>query len=439
MLAKAVTDYWQQDHPTTNRTQELITFSQSLQEIEHNSATRDGITPKRLSLSARTAVTWLHSMGYDWKEVKKGIYKDGHESDSVVHYHQEVFLKKLEELQPRMPYPVRNEEGEVIDIKLLVLSPEEKYCIPVTHDDCTCNANDGSHHQWIKLNENPLRKKSRGQGLHISEFITPWGRLQVRPELSETELLQFGLDKREATEIIQCGGDIWWDQEHIVQQTLTAITVFEAAHPGCQGLFLFDNATSHCAYANDALRANKMNKGWGGEQPHMRDGFYYTQSGRRIVQKMSYGRGRRIARCLWGQPKGMEIILKERGLWPRGGLYLDCTQRASIPKEQRKHSGDNCCARRLMSQQPDFLAQKGRVQEVVEAKGHLVLFYPKFHCELNWIEYFWARVKQYTRSHCGYDIKSLREMYLQPCLGLVVISPSGGVRLGELWKHIVKV
>lgn len=68
-----------------------------------------------------------------------------------------------------------------------------------------------------------------------------------------------------------------------------------------------------------------------------------------------------------------------------------------------------CCACRLLSQQPDFLAQKGRVQEVIEAKGHLVLFYPKFHCELNWIEYFWARVKLYTRTHCEYNIQSLRE------------------------------
>jgi len=62
-----------------------------------------------------------------------------------------------------------------------------------------------------------------------------------------------------------------------------------------------------------------------------------------------------------------------------------------------------------MSQQPDFKAQKGRVQEVIEAKRHLVLFYPKFHCELNWIEYFWGRVKVYTRTHCCYNIKSLRE------------------------------
>jgi hypothetical protein len=105
------------------------------------------------------------------------------------------------------------------------------------------------------------------------------------------------------------------------------------------------------------------------------------------------------------------MVLKERGLWPKKHLYLDCASRTGIPKERKKdlELGGNCCARRLLSQQPDFLAQKGRIQEVVEARGHMVLFYPKFHCELNWIEYFWGKVKYYTRANCGYDIKSLRE------------------------------
>lgn len=104
-----------------------------------------------------------------------------------------------------------------------------------------------------------------------------------------------------------------------------------------------------------------------------------------------------------GQPKGIQIVLEERELWPEAGLYLDCIAR----KEQ--HFGNQCCARQVLAQQPDFIAQKGRVQEMGEGKGHLILFYPKFHCKLNWIEYFWARVKVYTRTHCSYDIKSLRE------------------------------
>lgn len=341
-------------------------------------------------------------MGYDWKEVRKGIYKDGNERPDVVAYRQEVFLKRMEELQPRMPYPIKNNNGEVLGVGLPKLLSTERLCIPIAHDECTCNANDGTHYHWIKGDENPVREKSRGQGIHISEFITPWGRLSVGlDKASDAELINPRLHKREATEIVECGGDIWWNQEHIVQQTLIAITVFEAAYPGAQGLFLFDNATSHSAYATDALRASKMNKGKGGKQPCMRDGYYTDGEGNTVIQTMTVENT--------SEPKGLQIVLEERNLWPKVGLYLDCTQRKTVTKEERKHSGDRCCARWVLSQQSDFQAQKGRVQEVVEARGHLVLFYPRFHCELNWIEYFWARVKLYTRTDCGYDIKSLRE------------------------------
>lgn len=149
-----------------------------------------------------------------------------------------------------------------------------------------------------------------------------------------------------------------------------------------------------------------MNKGWGGKQPHMQDRFYLDKDGNKIIQKITIEYDESLPKEMWGQPKSLQTVLEERGLWPKGSLYLDCTTQKSVTKDQKKHPGDGCCASRVLSQQPDFLAQKGRVQEVVEAKGQIVLFYPKFHCELNWIEYYWARVKLYTRTHCEYNIKS---------------------------------
>ena len=44
----------------------------------------------------------------------------------------------------------------------------------------------------------------------------------------------------------------------------------------------------------------------------------------------------------------------------------------------------------VLSQQQDFWEQKGQLQEEVEAANHLIIFYPMFHCELNFIERFWC-------------------------------------------------
>ena len=84
-----------------------------------------------------------------------------------------------------------------------------------------------------------------------------------------------------------------------------------------------------------------------------------------------------------GQPKGIKLILEERGLWPQSQLKRICD-------DCKKHSpvSENCCAVCVLSLQPDFLAQKPLIKEIVENWGHKVIFYPKFHCELNFIEMF---------------------------------------------------
>jgi hypothetical protein len=49
--------------------------------------------------------------------------------------------------------------------------------------------------------------------------------------------------------------------------------------------------------------------------------------------------------------------------------------------------GDACCARNLLAAQRDFCEQKGSLQEALEAGNQEVIFYPKFHCELNFVEH----------------------------------------------------
>ena len=61
--------------------------------------------------------------------------------------------------------------------------------------------------------------------------------------------------------------------------------------------------------------------------------------------------------------------------------------------------------------QPDFLAQRSEIEERIQGESgrHLVLYYPKFHCELNHIEYFWCHGKRDARENCDYSMEGLRQ------------------------------
>lgn len=87
--------------------------------------------------------------------------------------------------------------------------------------------------------------------------------------------------------------------------------------------------------------------------------------------------------------KGMEVIIRERGLWPEGdlGLLAQCPGFRCAPGRM------DCCCRRILFLQPDFVSQKPQLQELVESRGHLCDFYPKYHCELNFIEQYWGAAK----------------------------------------------
>lgn len=100
--------------------------------------------------------------------------------------------------------------------------------------------------------------------------------------------------------------------------------------------------------------------------------------------------------------------MEERGKW-RPGLHIQCRAPGSDKLQKTCLEGGTCCARAIMAAQPDFKAQKCRLQEEVEARNHKILFYPKFHCELNPIEYVWGAAKLYTRNNCGYSITALRK------------------------------
>jgi hypothetical protein len=111
------------------------------------------------------------------------------------------------------------------------------------------------------------------------------------------------------------------------------------------------------------------------------------------------------------QPKGIKQILIEKGLW-HNGLRLEC-KLCKGKNKQIDSTRINCYARKIMSLQPDFLVQKSELKTVIEEVGHKCIFYPKFHCELNFIEMYWGAAKRYTREHCDYTWNGLQKTIFQ--------------------------
>ena len=154
-------------------------------------------------------------------------------------------------------------------------------------------------------------------------------------------------------------------------------------------VFAFDNSSSHAKLANDILNAANMNLNPGGKQPIMRDTVFNGQ-----VQSMVFSADY-LDEKLCGKPKGIKVILQERGLWGSGlkGVYGNKEVSLENPR---------CYTHHVLAAQEDFLNQKPILQEVIEGLGHKVIFYSKFHCELNYIEMYWGVAKHYAWQNCNY-------------------------------------
>jgi hypothetical protein len=216
--------------------------------------------------------------------------------------------------------------------------------------------------------EQPLRKKGRGRLIHVSDFINEEdGRLILRNE--DGEIVQ------DARKIIYPGsnGDAWWDSAQFLEQVKNAIEIFNLAHPDCQALFVFDQSSAHASLPPNSLKAFDMNKSDGGKQRRQCDTVIPLTnpdiSVRGKVQKMTNEDG---------TPKGLYTVLTERGFDVRQ-LKAKCSP--VCPFESK-----NCCMARLLSQQDDFVNQESMLETLIKKSGHLCIFLPKFHCELNPIE-----------------------------------------------------
>jgi hypothetical protein len=244
----------------------------------------------------------------------------------------------------------------------------------VTHDESIFHAFDGQGRQWLLAGEQPLHKKGASLALHVSDFLTD---VCKHLTLADGDVATNDECVKEACEIMKPSKnyDGWWTTDDLAKQVVEkALPIFECCFPNAQALFAFDNATSHVAFTTDTLRAKQMNLGRDGKQPQM----WPTTYGNGIVQKMCFPPAH--PPLLYGEPKGL-IILEECDFW-QPGLRLEC-------KDQKNNSckdGKACYVCNVMASQPDFKAQHCLLEQMLTKCGHLSIFYPKFHYELNYIE-----------------------------------------------------
>src|SRR5438046_2536743 len=113
----------------------------------------------------------------------------------------------------------------------------------------------------LQEGQSVLQKKGQGRVIHVSDFINNEDGYLILCD-------EGGHIIRDAHKIIIPGsnGNAWWDNAQLLSQVKEAISIFEAAHPDCICLFIFDQSSAHASLPPDALRAFDMNKLDGGKQ-----------------------------------------------------------------------------------------------------------------------------------------------------------------------------
>jgi len=85
----------------------------------------------------------------------------------------------------------------------------------------------------------------------------------------------------------------------------------------------------------------------------------------------------------------MKVILEERGIILPAGKKCECTGFKCPDKGQT-----DCCYCQVLYNQPDFTTVESLLETYCKSRGVEVIFLPKFHCKLNFIEQCWGYVKR---------------------------------------------
>ncbi|PPR04911.1 hypothetical protein CVT24_007155 [Panaeolus cyanescens] len=392
--------------------QEIHTHLQSLGPYFSASDLRDFVgRPEMLArlqrtktISLTTAQRWMSKMGYRWTVNPKGQYVDGHERKDVTTYRQDIFLPAMKALEGRMRRYGKEDED--------LGTPEDQSSRRVVvwyHDESIFYAHDRRRTRWVHKSETAKPyQKGEGVSLMVADFVSAdYGWLRS-PDSRESARVLFRPGKNR---------EGYFDNKDIREQASNAIKILKEYYPDEDHVLVFDNATTHQKRADDALSATQMTKGpsakFGVEVNDVaEDGKKrFREDGKVLKKKIHMGNGwfqrlgsdERVEQCLYfpddpdhphtGQFKGITNILRERGLHTEAELRFRCgAKMGDCPPHDT-----GCCQRRVLYSQPDFVNVPSLLETECAEKGIQVLFLPKFHCELNFIEQCWGAAKRAYR------------------------------------------
>jgi hypothetical protein len=334
------------------------------------------------TVSQPTVCAWLKVLEIQWGRPPTGKF-DGHDLPETVE-RRRAFKEEYEEYraQAHSKTPNGADVDTIADVKLRANIPmggiapvQGDIYLLYYHDETTFAAYDCQSRQYYGpgMTCGPGTGKGQGPKVMLSAFVSEEDGLQELHKgvnfpasvgaKARSSLLQLTVGKKDG----KTGG--YFDSPQFLAQLQHAMDIHDANYPGFIAVFVLDNSPVHRKKADDALNVNRMNAGPGGKVPDIR-----STSWRGEPQEI----GRR----------GLRAVLRGRGML-RPGMTLD---------EMREALG--ACE--------DFANEKSMAEQAVEARGHRVLFLPKFHCEFNPIEHCWRRMKDYTRKHCDRTIGGLR-------------------------------
>lgn len=291
---------------------------------------------------------------------------------------------------------------------LPTVSAERKRVIVWFHDESVFYAHDRRKKGWHHKDASPKPyAKGEGASLMIADFISADFGWLTSPD-----------GKKSARRIFKPGKnrDGYFTNPDILDQAKEATEVLREFYPENDHIFVYDNATTHLKRAEDALSAKSMPKGipkartnWGIEvskrdangkliyKPNgtvekikiqMRDAQFANGDSQPLYFPMDHPNVE-----LRGKFKGMLVILQERGFTNLERKLAQCRGFKCAP------GATDCCCRRILYNEPDFAGVESLLEMFCHGQGVEVIFLPKFHCELNFIEQCWGRAKSVYRTY----------------------------------------